>query len=380
MRKVGITTLYHNTINYGGALQAYALQKKIEELGCDCKVIDCYVTTGKSKIDRWKALGFKRAIQILEMKIMYKIKMRLDRKMYNGMQQRRVLFSEFLHEIPHTKPVDVKKIDQYRDEFDICVTGSDQVWHPGIWNEAYLLRFARKKISYAASIGAIGFTSNQAKEMQEALRDYTAISVREHGAVQLIQDLAPIKVYEVLDPTLLYTAQDWEKLMCPVAIREPYIFMYAVDNHPMFRKRVYEYCRSRKIQLVTIPFNQSHYKNSDMRYTDRPLYAIGPKQWIWLIKNAEMVFTDSFHGSAFCLQFKKDFWAFEAPCGEEVVPETKRIYSLLSKFGLQNRIVDFDDFPDMEKVLQKIDYQNLDLQMNRLRKESQKFLAKAIKV
>lgn len=185
-----------------------------------------------------------------------------------------------------------------------------------------------KGISYAASIGAIGFTSNQAKEMQEALRDYTAISVREHGAVQLIQNLAPIKVYEVLDPTLLYTAQDWEKLMCPVAIREPYIFMYAVDNHPMFRKRVYEYCKSRKIQLVTIPFNQSHYKNSDMRYTDRPLYAIGPKQWIWLIKNAEMVFTDSFHGSAFCLQFKKDFWAFEAPCGEEVVAETKRIYSL----------------------------------------------------
>ena len=170
MRKVGITTLYHNTINYGGALQAYALQKKIEELGCDCKVIDCYVTTGQSKIDRWKALGFKRAIQILGMKIMYKIKMRFDRKMYNGMQQRRVLFSEFLHEIPHTKPVDVKKIDQYRDEFDICVTGSDQVWHPGIWNEAYLLRFARNKISYAASIGAIGFTSNQAKEMQEALR------------------------------------------------------------------------------------------------------------------------------------------------------------------------------------------------------------------
>ena len=60
--------------------------------------------------------------------------------------------------------------------------------------------------------------------------------------------------------------------------------------------------------------------------------------------------------------------------------ETKRIYSLLSKFGLQNRIVDFDDFPDMEKVLQKIDYRSLDLQMNMLRKESQKFLAKAIKV
>lgn len=59
MKKVGITTLYHNTINYGGALQAYALQKKVEELGYDCKIIDCYVTTSQSRIDRVRALGLK---------------------------------------------------------------------------------------------------------------------------------------------------------------------------------------------------------------------------------------------------------------------------------------------------------------------------------
>ena len=133
-----------------------------------------------------------------------------------------------------------------------------------------MLRFANKKISYAASVGVIEFTKNQARELQEALKGYSAISVRESGAVQMIQKLTPLEVQEVLDPTLLYTAQEWEALIRPIKIRKPYIFMYAIDNHPLFRKRVYEYCHSKKIQLVTIPFNQSHYKTSDIRYTDNP--------------------------------------------------------------------------------------------------------------
>lgn len=369
MKKVGITTLYHNTINYGGALQAYALQKKIEELGCECKVIDCYMTANQSKFDRMKALGLKRSVQILTMKAVYKVKMKFNRNMRNGMNARRTLFSEFLQEIPHTSPIDIKDIDTMRNKFDVCVTGSDQVWHPGIWNDAYLLRFARNKVSYAASVGATELASSQVKELREALKDYSAISVRESGAVQMIQNLTSIKVCEVLDPTLLYNARDWEKLMCPMDIQKPYVYMYAIDNHPAFRKRVYEYCQSRKIQLVTIPFNQSHYKSSDIRYTDRALYAVGPKQWLWLIKNAEMVFTDSFHGSAFCLQFRKNFWSFESPCRKEVAADTKRIFSLLSKFGLQDRIIDFDDFPERDKIKEEIDYNNFDVQLSKLQKK-----------
>lgn len=378
MKKVGIMTLYHNTINYGGALQAYALQRKIEELGYECKIIDCYATVGKNKLDRFNALGLKRSVQVLMMKVSYKVKTRLDQKMSDGMNKRCILFAEFLKEIPHTEPVDVKDIQKISNKFDICVTGSDQVWHPGIWNDAYLLRFANKKISYAASVGVIEFTKNQARELQEALKGYSAISVRESGAVQMIQKLTPIEVQEVLDPTLLYTAQEWEALIRPIKIRKPYIFMYAIDNHPLFRKRVYEYCHSRKIQLVTIPFNQLHYKTSDIRYTDNPLFAVGPRQWLWLLKNAEMVFTDSFHGSAFCLQFKKNFWVFEAPCTEGGKADAKRIYSLLSKFSLQDRIVDFNDFPETDEIGKKINYCDFDVKLSEWRKASQDYLMRAL--
>ena len=69
MKKVGITTLYHKTINYGGALQAYALQKKIEEFGCECTVIDCDSTAGKNKYERFKALGLKRSIQVFGIRL-----------------------------------------------------------------------------------------------------------------------------------------------------------------------------------------------------------------------------------------------------------------------------------------------------------------------
>lgn len=193
MKKVGITTLYHKTINYGGALQAYALQKKIEEFGCECTVIDCYSTAGKNKYERFKALGLKRSIQVFGMKTVYKVGIKLDQKMRDGMNERHKLFSEFLNDIPHTEPVDIKNIYDLQDKFDICVTGSDQVWHPGIWNDAYLLRFARKKVSYAASVGATEFTNDQAEELSEALRGYSAISVREKGAVQLIQNLTSVK-------------------------------------------------------------------------------------------------------------------------------------------------------------------------------------------
>lgn len=380
MKKVGITTLYHKTINYGGALQAYALQKKIEEFGCECTVIDCYSTAGKNKYERFKALGLKRSIQVFGMKTVYKVGIKLDQIMRDGMNERHKLFSEFLNDIPHTEPVDIKNIYDLQDKFDICVTGSDQVWHPGIWNDAYLLRFARKKVSYAASVGATEFTNDQAEELSEALRGYSAISVREKGAVQLIQNLTSVKIQKVLDPTLLYTAQDWEKLVCPVEVTKPYVFMYAIDNHPAFRRAVYKYCQSRKIELITIPFNQSHFKISDICYTDKPLYAVGPRQWLWLIKNAEMVFTDSFHGSAFCLQFKKDFWSFEAPCDEGTAPDTKRIFSLLSEFGLEDRIVDFDDFPEMDSIEKRIDYWDVGVKLNELRKESQDFLMRALKV
>lgn len=372
--------MYHNTINYGGALQAYALQRKIEELGCECKIIDCYTVDGKNKFNRFKVLGMKRSVQVFAMKMAYKIKISLNQEIREGMKKRRDLFAEFLKDIPHTEPIDVKNIQELRDKFDICVTGSDQVWHPGIWNDAYLLRFANKKVSYAASVGVTEFIKDQAKELQEELKTYSAISVRESGTIQLIQNLTCVKVEEVLDPTLLYPAQDWEKLMCPIEIEKPYVFMYAIDNHPTFRRKVYEYCQNRKVQLVTIPFNQSHYKQSDIRYTHNPLYAIGPRQWLWLIKNAEMVFTDSFHGSAFCIQFKKDFWAFEAPCNDGGRPDTKRIYSLLSKFKLQDRIVDFNDFPKMDIIEKRIDYCEFEENLNERRKGALDFLSRALEV
>lgn len=314
------------------------------------------------------------------MKAAYRIKIKFDRDMNNGMNERRELFSKFLNEIPHTNPIDTKEIKKICNKFDVCITGSDQVWHPGIWNDAYLLRFAHHKVAYAASVGVTVFTNAQKRELEEALKGYSAISVRERGVTQMIQKLTTLRVQEVLDPTLLYMPQDWEKIMCPIEITKPYVFMYAIDNHPAFRRHVYEYCQSRKFQLVTIPFNQSHYKISDMRYTDRPLYAVGPRQWIWLIKNAEMVFTDSFHGTAFCVQFKKDFWSFEAPCGKGIPNDTKRIFSLLSKFSLQERIIDFNEFPDAEKISERIDYSGLDKCLSKLRNESTEFLEQAIKL
>ena len=378
MKKVGITTLYHNTINYGGALQAYALQKKVEELGCKCKIIDCYSDSKQSKIERFKAIGWKRALEILRMKVEFKINFTFNKEISNGMSERRLLFKKFLNEIPHTEPVEIHELDKLKNEFDICITGSDQVWHPGIWNDAYLLRFTRgKKASYAASIGATELTTDQAAELAQALKSYCHVTVRENGALEIVQKLTNLPVTEILDPTFLYDGNQWGKIANQILSDEPYAFMYAIGNEPSYRKNVYDFCKRNHLKLISIPFNQAHFKKEDIVYTDKAMYAVGPKEWLGLIKNAKVVFTDSFHGTAFCVQFNKIFWSFESyqNCGEK---SKKRIYSLLSKFGLENRIIDFREFPADQKVLAPVDYSQFHKKIPVLRDEAEQYLKEVI--
>ena len=106
--------------------------------------------------------------------------------------------------------------------------------------------------------------------------------------------------------------------------------------------------------MYYIPYAKQEYVSTDAEGDGIQQEQVGPLEFLRLIRDAEIVFTDSFHGSAFCLQFKKNFWVFEAPCTDGGIADAKRIYSLLSKFSLKERIVDFNDFPETDEIGKKI--------------------------
>ena len=264
-------------------------------------------------------------------------------------------------------------------KYETVLVGSDQLWTPGgLPTKFYNLMFVPdevNKVSYATSFGVSNIPWYQKGRTSEYLNRINYLSVREIRGAEIVGELTSREAKVVADPTLLLTAQEWsEAIPSREIIDQPYIFCYFLGENEAHREIAEELSRKTGLRIVTTPFLDS-FVERDLSFGDEQRFDIGPDDFVNLIRNAQYVLTDSFHGTVFSVLHHKQFLTLPRfAAGTQ--SRNSRIESILRLAGLEKRLYCQNVFTQIQKP---IDYSAVDKNIEELRKDSYEFLSKALK-
>ena len=357
----------HSVANYRSLLQAYALQTVLEKMGYNA------ININYTPINE---VGGNLAKTLVN-------NSRWSKNPFTKMAFLAYQYPSFSHTFNTFKKFRTKylkeTVEYYSSEemkndlsdVDIFCTGSDQVWNK-LYNDnldpAYFLDFApdeKKRIAYAASFGGNKFDTKDAKYI-ELLKKYSYITVREDTGVSLLSEMG-LESSQVLDPTLLLNKQEWDLLVEKKEKREPYYLIYQLKPNKQFDEYAKKISKKYHKKLIRVtPFLFQIIKCGKL------VYLPNPSEFLWFIKNADCLLTDSFHGSCFAINFNVPFI--------EILPGkyNARNESLLRTFKLNNRIL--HDYNNISIVEEKIDYGLVNKLIAKYRIDSIKQLEKMIGV
>lgn len=379
MKRIGIITIVEVN-NYGAELQAFALQKKLELLGYDAELIDYpfyknkkHVRTKSSK--PWKALNLKARLKEFLYPYLVRAKNLAD---YKSASKRSEKYKQF--HLKHTRFSEkcyatVDSLYCADLPYDVCIIGSDQVWNPRSNTnlDPYFLTFAGdaiKRISYASSFGVSAIPADLKEHYAERLQGLHQISVREAPAVDLVRELSGRKALHVLDPTLLLSEREWINYLEEPALSEPYILIYALSATDYIMRMASHLKKLTGYKIVRIA------KDASSRNVHDNIHNVtdaGPSEYLGWFHRAAMIITDSFHGTAFSVNFNRPFFT--------IVPTHKtnnsRQQSLLGLLHLQNRIIPEDRiFPSATDI--PVDFQQANFLLKKEKEASVNYLRNAI--
>lgn len=357
----------HLVYNYGTKLQAYAMQTLLERNGDKCEIIQWH-TKDFGKL--WRLADLLKDVQ--KIKRGYGWRLHLWPKVF----ARYRVFNEFNAKL-HIR----KYYGTFNDMLDVTQSydkvfcGSDQAWLPGnVVKQWYTLEFCGDRVfkaAYAPSFGIDAIDKQLHERYAHFLNRLDAISVREISGGRIIKELTGKDIPIVLDPTLLLRRNDWETLRSEATIKisEPYLFCYLLGKSPDHRKRIKDYAKCKGLKIVNIQ-HFAGYCKADVSFADYNLYEASPQDFIRLISEANYVCTDSFHCTAFSVQYHKDFSVFHRFKKSDKASTNTRIYSILEQLGLQNRIVEDGDDVRMDTI----NYEDVDRRLEALRKASTTYM------
>ena len=366
--RTGLIT-FHFAHHYGAQLQALATMRAICSLGHDCEIIDYRLPHTTRTNQLFKKSGSVRAMASDAHTALHyaPFKRRFDR------------FEAFVAEEMALSPQRYTSFEQLREqppEYDVYVAGSDQIWNPYIFSDkqfdpAFLLDFVKegRRIAYAPSLGVPRLPEDKAAELKEFLAPFSALSVREKRGQVLLKEAAGRDARVVLDPTLLLNGEDWGKLANPNRRKGPYILCYFVSDPG--EAAPYALALSQKTGWPIVQLAGARRKIDGAREL---VFDAGPREFLALFRDAAAVVTNSFHGAAFSLQFKKNFFTSMSP-KERREPTFSRIYSLLSRLGCADRIIGLDTTAPLEA---EMDYDRVYARLEEARADSLAYLKAAL--
>lgn len=370
-KRVAIITPFHGSTNYGGVLQAYALRKVIADMGYEAKQLRYLKSSGNTASLPMRAKNLftsslKNAVTEKQIGTFFiragKFGITLvPRKIFNKLvvNKHRALraenFARFNERyVPSSKVYNRNTIAESVDDYDIFITGSDQVWNPNWFRAPYFLDFVPEetpKIAYAASTAVSHLTQKQYDKMQPLVRRFQHISVREENAVSMLQGMTDKKIEWVLDPTLLLSAEEWNEVAAENPVKEPYVFAYILGDRKDNQKCATDFAKKKGLKLVTFPFTASGSPRQKF-FGDIHSYG-GPDVWLSLIRDAEYVITDSFHAVVFSIVYQKRFAVLKRSGDDENGSMNSRMYSLCKLFPeIEERIVGVDGVHVVEEETQ----------------------------
>lgn len=349
--KIGILTHYYQSMNYGGMLQAYALATFLREKGYDAQQVsyrfssEPFLPPQVEKREVPKAGNpLSRLVRRGFRSLNYRLIEKPRQEFYAAykkkeMSARAEAFAVFQKQVPHSLEVyDTSSIENCVQHYDAMITGSDQVWNFDWFNPAFFLDFPGAdvaKIAYAASAGKQNFSQEEILYLKKTLSNFKAISAREADLVPVInQIMNSDAAVQTVDPTLLLSAEDWAEIASPRLLEDKYVFCYFLHNDSGLTAVARKFARKHKFSIATIPFAAVEYNEQDIKFGDYRFNGADPSDFLSLIRNAEYVFTDSFHATVFSLLFGKEFMAF--PRGD-AKGMGSRLATLTEMFGCPER-------------------------------------------
>ena len=377
--KIGILTLVPYD-NYGGILQGFALQTVLTRLGHDVSVMN-------TKLYNYLPIQSKLKNSVLWLIRRYILRKKgiscVNPLLY--LDYRAKLIKPFIKKnVNLTRKFFSKKdLENFiiSNHYDAFVVGSDQTWRPSLSPDLYHMfcdfipqESPIKRISYAASFGVdkIEFSQKQLNICKPLLQRFNMVSVRENSGVRICKDYFDVNATQVLDPTMLLDKEDYLHLIegyVPFNRKidlMQYVFFFNDDERNVIKK-VSDILGKEPVNLMTQRFLSQVYKREQLKEAQ----FMPVEEWIYGYSNAKFVITDSFHGTVFCIIFNVPFI-----CVSPVA--VTRFKSLLSTYGLENRLVMSAKDVTENLVLSKIDWNRVNEIRQKLKIKSIEFLEEAL--
>lgn len=328
--------------NYGSILQAYALSRYLNSVpGIDYEVIDQYGSIASSK-------GILARIRENDPVSIYR---KVIHKYLNPNQRIRMkALDRFIEDyIPiSNQSYSSGSISSANSVYDGFICGSDQIWNFGITNpdQMYWLSFAekgKKRIAYAPSIGVKRLSDDQTAFVSKMISQFDAVSCREEsGSILLNSIIGDERCVTVLDPTMLLPADEWSSLAdearrSDYEMPSKYIFAYILNGSAEQKRLVEKISQQMGMKLICFPGLQpEHSDRYDKQFGDISIYDANPADFIRYIRDAELVFTDSFHCCVFSILFHRTFFVLR----KRQASQSERLDNLMRVFHTGDRRIE----------------------------------------
>lgn len=359
MKKAGILT-FHEAINYGAVMQAYALKTAIGD---------------KAEIIPYRSEHISKGYNLLRRFIKGNLKSKVAFLLFENWNaaSKKKKFQRFVRNnlVSSERIILANEVETIGKEYSVVISGSDQVFNLECTGNdfVYFLDFNMpdnvKRVAYAASFGSRSVPEQYKKEIKQAIDKFDGLAVREKAGQEIINNLTDKESIVVLDPTLIIDRKYWIKLAEQASIKKSkYVFVYTITYDKdllLFAKKI---AGNDKTVIYVGPISR------DLPKGIKCIKNCGPEEWLAYIKQSVYVVTNAFHGIALSLAMQKQVY-IGFPPGVKA-ENNDRIYNIVEKFGLQNRL--YKEFTRLENM----SYEQINDKMNHERKYSLEYLEKNV--
>lgn len=375
--------------DYGGMLQAFATQRILDKQGIESEAICFDVLKGDINRRKWRYfLSNLDDLSIVKEKarvIGKKIRQKINKELNQKLSMRNDALERWSKEMFKVSRI-YKSWDDIANSanvYDSVVVGSDQLWLPSnVVADYYTLNWVPdnvNKVCYATSFGIGKIPLKYEATYRTFLRRINHLSAREISGQGIINHLCQRDVPLVCDPALLLDNKGWDEVASGRLITEPYIFCYFMGDNPDQRDFVKRLAKKTGCKIVAL-LHLDQYIATDEQYVDYAPYDITPADFVSLVKYAEYVCTDSFHGTVFSINYSRTFFTFMRFNKKASLSTNTRITSLLSTIGLEERLINDAniDIDANEQMLHIDKWNEIQNRVNKFRDESLNYLLCAI--
>lgn len=382
---LGICLKYEQA-NYGSKLQALATVRMLEALNLEYEIISfrkngLFYLKSLPRFFNWSFLNdrFDQIQRIIEYKKHSDIQTKVD--------SRYQIFRDF--DAQHFTNCTVV-FDSYKDlkkhcaeKYTCLLTCSDQLWSPSALGSGfYNLMFAPKeikKVSWASSFGVRQIPWYQKGRTKKYLNRIQYISMRENRGAEIVQELTGREVPVLMDPVFVFEKSEWDSMIVGTDPEwENYIFCYFLGDNPSHRAAAKDLAQRTGRKIVTLR-HLDRYVAGDESFGDYAPYDVDPVRFLNILRNADCVCTDSFHGTAFSILYEKQFLIFNRYSDKSTNSKNSRIDSVCRNLHLESRRF-FGEQDIVEMMNAHIDYEGVYEMMEQYRHATQNYLHQAFSV